>query len=119
MLMSFFLVYFKKRTPMTKNILIALLLIVALGCKKDKFSDDDTNLYKWKRDLYRAPVQKEKPALFYSRDGKLETNQTAIFLSSDFVVLTEYRKDKQQDSIYKASGKMQVYKYEKLERVGD
>ncbi|HMI04996.1 MAG TPA: hypothetical protein VK541_21095 [Pedobacter sp.] len=102
---------------MTKNILIALLLIIALGCKKNKFSDDDTNLYNWKRDLYRSSVEKEKPAMFYSREGKIETNQNAIFVSSDFVVLTEYRKDKQQDSIFKASGKMLVYKYEKLERV--
>ncbi|WP_316791853.1 hypothetical protein [Pedobacter frigoris] len=104
---------------MTKNILIALLLTIALGCKKNKFSDDDTNFYKWKRDLYRAPVQKDEPALFYSRDGKIAANLSGIFVSSDFVILTEYRKDKQQDSIYKASGKMQVYKYEKLERAGD
>lgn len=103
---------------MTKNILIPLLLIIALGCKKDiKFSDDDTNLYQWKRDLYRSSVEKEKPAMFYSRNGKTASDQPAIFVSSDFVVLTEYDKDKQQDSIFKASGKMLVYKYEKLERV--
>lgn len=104
---------------MTKNILIALLLIMALGCKKSKFSDDDTNLYNWKRDLYRSSVEKEKPAIFYSREGKIETNRNAIFVSSDFVVLTEYRKDRQQDSIFKASGKMLVYIYEKLERAGE
>ena len=102
---------------MTKSILIALLLIVAMGCKKNKFSDDDTNLYSWKRDLYRSSVEKEKPAVFSSREGKIETDRNAIFVSSDFVVLTEYRKDKQQDSIFKASGKMLVYTYEKLERV--
>jgi len=102
---------------MTKNILIALLLIAALGCKKNKFSNDDTTLYKWKRDLYRAPVQKDDAAFFNSRNGGVSNNRSGVFLSSDFVVLTEYRKDKQQDSIYKASGKMQVYKYEKLERV--
>lgn len=104
---------------MVKNILIAMLVIVALGCKKNKFSDDDTNFFNWKRDLYRAQVQKDEPALFSSREGKVGTNQQAIFISSDYVVLTEYRKDRQQDSIYKASGRMQVYKYEKLERVGD
>jgi hypothetical protein len=102
---------------MTKSALIAMLLIVTLGCKKNTFSDDDTNFYKWKRDLYRAQVQTDGPALFYSREGKVGTNQEAIFISSDFVVLTEYGKDKQQDSIYKASGRMQVYKYEKLEGV--
>lgn len=104
---------------MAKNILIALLLIAALGCKKNKFSGDDTTIYKWKRDLYRAPVQKDGPSLFHSRTGNLENNKSAVFLSSDFVLLTAYHKDKQQDSIYKASGKMQVYKYEKLERVSD
>lgn len=104
---------------MKKHILIAFLLLVALGCKKNKFSDDDTNVYKWKRELFRAQVQKEEPASFFSRDGKLATNRSAIFISSDVVILTEYRKDKQQDSIYRASGNMQVYKYEKLERVGN
>ncbi|WP_285055292.1 hypothetical protein [Pedobacter ginsengisoli] len=104
---------------MKKNILIALLLIAVLGCKKDKFSNDDTNLYNWKRDLYRSSVQKEIPAMFSSRNGKAPTNQNAILVSSDFVVLTEYRKDIQQDSIFRASGKMLVYKYEKLERAGE
>ena len=96
-----------------KNLLLILLLIVAFGCKKDKFSDDDTNLYEWKRDLYRASLPKDGPAMFLSRDGKLADNHGAILLSSDIVILTEYRKDKQQDSIYRASGKMQVYKYER------
>jgi hypothetical protein len=114
---SFFFIIFKKRNNMAKNILIALLLIVALGCKKNKFSDDNTNLYKWKRDLYRAQVQKEEPASFYSRDGNLASNQQAILISSDFVILTEYHRDQQQDSIFKASGRMQVYKYEKIEKV--
>jgi len=104
---------------MTKKILIPLLLMTALGCKKNKFSTDDVNLYNWKRELYRAPVQKDGPAMFYSKEGSLETNQSAVFISSDFVVLTEYRKDKQQDSIYKASGKLLVYKYEKLEKVSN
>lgn len=102
---------------MTKNILLAVLLIGTLGCKKSKLSNDDTNLYKWKRDLYRAAVEKEKPALFTSRNGATASDQPAIFVSSDVVVLTEYRKDTQQDSIFKASGKMLVYKYEKLEKV--
>jgi hypothetical protein len=114
---SFFFIIFRKRNNMAKNILIALLLIVALGCKKNKFSDDNTNLYKWKRDLYRAQVQKEEPASFYSRDGNLASNQQAILISSDFVILTEYHRDQQQDSIFKASGRMQVYKYEKIEKV--
>jgi hypothetical protein len=99
---------------MTKNILLALLLIVALGCKKDKFSDDDTTLYEWKRDLFRASLPRDGPAMFLSKEGRLEDNRSAILLSSDIVILTEYRKDKQQDSVYKASGKMQVYKYEKI-----
>ena len=117
---SLLFTYFRKRTHMTKNILIALLLIMVLGCKKDiKFSDDDTNLYNWKRELYRSSVEKEKPAMFISRNGGTASDQPAIFVSSDFVVLTEYRKDIQQDSIFKASGKMLVYKYEKLERAGD
>ncbi|ETZ23846.1 hypothetical protein [Pedobacter sp. V48] len=105
---------------MSRNFTIALILIVTLGCKKDKkYSNDNITLYKWKRDLYRAQVQKELPAQFYSRDGEVAENQYAIFITSDFVVLTEYHKDKQQDSIFKASGQMQVYKYKKLERVSD
>lgn len=104
---------------MAKNILIALLLIVALGCKKNKFSDDNTNLYNWKRDLYRAQVQKEEPASFYSRDGEVASNQHAILISSDFVILTKYSRDKQQDSIFKASGRMQIYKYEEIEKIGN
>ena len=106
-------------TRMTKNIFLVLLLTVALGCKKDKFSDDDITLYKWKRDLYRASLPKDGPAVFVSREGKLEDTRSAILLSSDMVILTEYRKDRQQDSVYKASGKMQVYKYEKIEKIED
>ncbi|MEJ2881301.1 hypothetical protein [Pedobacter sp. GR22-6] len=98
---------------MTKNLLILLLMIVAFGCKKN--SDDDTKLYKWKRDLYRARVQRDEPAVFFSRDPKVTGNTDAVYLSTDYVILTEYRKDKQQDSIYKASGRMQAYKYEKIE----
>lgn len=98
---------------MAKNFLIVLMVFLAFGCKK--YSDDDATLYKWKRDLYRARVQNDNPAMFYSRDPKILGNPDAIFLSSDHVVLTEYRKDKQQDSIYKASGRMQVYKYEKVD----
>ena len=116
---QFFLVFSRNEFSMKKHILIALLILVALGCKKTKFSDDDTNVYKWKRELFRAQVQKEEPASFFSRNGKLATNRSAIFISSDVVILTEYRKDKQQDSIFRASGNMQVYKYEKLERVGN
>lgn len=100
---------------MKRNLLIALILCVALVCKKD--SDDDITLYKWKRDLYRARVQAEKPAVFYSKDPKIIGNPDAVFLSSDYVTLTEYRKDKQQDSIYRVSSRIQVYKYEKIETV--
>jgi hypothetical protein len=57
--------------------------------------------------------------VFLSKEGGLEDNHSAILLSSDIVILTEYRKDRQQDSIYRASGKMQVYKYEKKKKVGD
>ena len=110
---------FRKRTPMAKNILFALLLVLVIACKKDKFSSDDTTAYKWKRDLYRAQVQKEEPAAFYSRDGGLATNQQPIHIKSDFVVLTEYRKDKQQDSMFNSSGKMLIFKYEKLEKAGN
>jgi hypothetical protein len=115
----FLFTYFNKRTPMTKNILMAILLVGTLGCKKKiEFSDDDTNLYKWKRDLYTAPVQKDEPALFISRTGgSTWSEKSGKFISSDVVVLTEYRQDKQQDSIFKASGQMQVYQYEKLGRV--
>lgn len=108
-----FFILFRKRNDMTKNLLILLLMIVAFGCKKN--SDDDTKLYKWKRDLYRARVQRDEPAVFFSRDPKVTGNTDAVYLSTDYVILTEYRKDKQQDSIYKASGRMQAYKYEKIE----
>lgn len=104
---------------MTKNIFLALILFIALGCKKDKFSDDDTTLYQWKRDLYRASLPKDGPAVFLSKEGRLEDNHSAILLSTDIVILTAYHKDKQQDSVYKASGKMQVYKYEMNEKVVD
>ncbi len=102
---------------MAKNIFIVLLMILGTGCKKSQFSSDDINLFKWKRDLYRTQVQKEQPASFYSKDGKVASNQNAILVSSDIIVLSEYRKDRQQDSIYIATGKMQIYKYEKLEKV--
>lgn len=114
---SFFFVFFHKRNDMTKTLLIAMLLMVALGCKK--YSNDDSTLFKWKRDSYRAIVKNDEPAVFYSRDPKVTGDPGAVFLSSDLVVLTEFRKDQQQDSIYKASGRMQVYKYEKLEMVAD
>lgn len=104
---------------MAKNILTAFLLVLVIACKKDPFSTDDTNVFKWKRDLYRAQVQKEEPAAFYSRNGRVATNRQAILITSDFVVLTEYRKDKQQDSMFNSSGKMLIYKYEKLEKAGN
>ena len=100
---------------MKKTLFIFMLVIVAFGCKK--FSNDDTTLYKWKRDSYRAKVRNDEPAVFYSRDPKVTGDPGAVFLSSEHVALTEYHKDQQQDSIYKASGRMLVYKYEKLERL--
>jgi hypothetical protein len=102
-----------------KNIFLALLLIVAIGCKKDKFSDDDTTLYQWKRDLYRASLPKEGPAMFLTKEGGLEDGHGSLFLSSDLVILTEYRRDKQQDSIFRSSGRMQVYKYEKKDKISN
>ncbi|MEH3113834.1 hypothetical protein [Pedobacter terrae] len=39
----------------------------------------------------------------------------AVFLGSSFVILTEHRKNIQQDSIYNASGRAQIYKYEKVD----
>jgi hypothetical protein len=97
---------------MVKNYLVAILLVMALGCKK--YSDDNITPYKWKRDLYRARVQSEGPAVFYSKDPNVTKNPDAIFLSSSYVILTEYLKNKQQDSIYNASGRTQIYKYKKV-----
>jgi hypothetical protein len=98
---------------MSKNFLLALLLFIALGCKKN--GDNDITPYKWKRDLYRARVQSDGPAVFYSKDPSVSKNPDAIFLSSGYVILTEHRKNEQQDSIYNASGRTQVYKYEKVD----
>jgi len=98
---------------MAKNILAVILLVIALGCKKN--SDDDITLYRWKRDLYRARVQSEGPAVFYSKDPSVSRNPDAIFLSTGYVILTEHRKNIQQDSIYNASGRTQIYKYEKVD----
>jgi hypothetical protein len=97
---------------MAKNFLIVMLFIITFGCKKN--SDDDITIYRWKRDLYRARVQSEGPAVFYSKDPNVLLNQDAIFLSSSYIVLTEHRKNIQQDSIYNASGRTQIYKYEKV-----
>ncbi|WP_124558619.1 hypothetical protein [Pedobacter sp. KBW01] len=97
---------------MAKNFWVAMLLIMVLGCKKK--GDDDTAPYKWKRDLYRARVQSEGPAVFNSKDPNVARNPDAIFLSSSYIVLTEHRRNEQQDSIFNASGRTQVYKYEKV-----
>ncbi|MGQ7854488.1 hypothetical protein ACUN24_09585 [Pedobacter sp. WC2501] len=97
---------------MAKNFLIVMLFVITLGCKKN--SDDDITTYRWKRDLYRARVQSEGPAVFYSKDPNVSMNQDAIFLSSSNVNLTEHRKNIQQDSIFNASGRTQIYKYEKV-----
>ncbi|WP_293304130.1 hypothetical protein [Pedobacter sp. UBA5917] len=99
---------------MAKNFLVALLLIIALGCKK-KVGDDDTTPYKWKRDLYRARVKNDGPATFNSKDPSVARNSDAIFLNTSYTVLTEHRKNEQQDSIFNASGRTLVYKYEKVD----
>ncbi|WP_293783727.1 hypothetical protein [uncultured Pedobacter sp.] len=97
---------------MAKNFLAAMLLVVIFGCKKN--GDDDITAYRWKRDLYRARVHSDGPAVFNSKDPNVSMNQDAIFLSSSMVILTEHRKNIQQDSIYNASGRTQIYKYEKV-----
>lgn len=68
-----------------------MLLVMIFSCKKN--GDDDRIGYRWKRDLYRAWVYSEGPAVFYSKDLNVSGNQDAIFLSSDFVTLTEHRKN--------------------------
>lgn len=98
---------------MVKIFLTAMLLVMTLGCKKN--GDDDITPYRWKRDLYRARVQSEGPAVFNSKDPNVSKNQDAIFLSTSHVTLTEHRKNIQQDSIYNASGRTQIYKYEKID----
>jgi len=99
---------------MAKNFLVALLLMISLGCKK--IGDDNVTPYKWKRDLYRARVSDEGPAVFNSKDPSVAKSPDAIFLSSSTVILTEHRKNEQQDSIFNASGRTQVYKYEKMDK---
>lgn len=98
---------------MTKNVFAVMLLVTIFGCKKP--GDDDITAYRLKRDLYRARVHSEGPAVFYSKDPNVSGNQDAIFLSSSFVILTEHRKNIQQDSIYNASGRTQIYKYGKVD----
>jgi len=98
---------------MAKNFLVVLLLLITLGCKKN--GDDDQTPYKWKRDLYRARVSNDGPAVFNSKDPSVAKNPDAIFLSSDYIVLTEHRRNEQQDSIYHASGRTLIYKYEKTD----
>lgn len=96
---------------MARTFLLMLVLILALGCKKN--NDDDVTVYKWKRDLYRAVVTNEKPAELTSSDPKISNS---IYVSTDFVLLTSAQKSKQQDSIFKASARMLAYKYEKVKR---
>ncbi|MBB6237963.1 hypothetical protein HDC90_002589 [Pedobacter sp. AK013] len=98
---------------MAKIFLVAMLLVITLGCKKN--GDDDITPYRWKRDLYRARVQSESPAVFNSKDPNVSLNKDAIFLSTSYVTLTAHRKNIQQDSIYNASGRTQIYKYEKVD----
>lgn len=109
----FFLLILIKKKDMLKYFVAAMLLVTIFGCKKN--GDDDITTYRWKRDLYRARVHSEGPAVFYSKDPNVSGNQDAIFLSSSFVILTEHRRNIQQDSIYNASGRTQIYKYGKVD----
>jgi hypothetical protein len=86
------------------------LVVFAWGCKKD--SSDDNTVYNWKRDLYRGAITKEGPALVGSTDMVIAPN--SVYVSTDFVALTEHQKNKQKDSIYRASGRMFAFKYEKV-----
>lgn len=94
---------------MKRNFLLVLLVVFALGCKKDK--GDDTTVYNWKRELYRGAITKDGPALVGSSEVVIGTN--AVYVSTDYVFLTERQKNAQRDSIYNASGRMFAYKYEK------
>jgi len=94
---------------MKKGIWLASLLILALACKKD--NQDDTITYKWKRDLYRALLTQEGPSALASADPRLDNS---IYVSTDFVLLTEAQKNRQQDSIFRASDRILAYKYEKI-----
>jgi hypothetical protein len=38
----------------------------------------------------------------------------SVYVSADFVALTEHQKNKQKDSIYRASERMFAFKYEKV-----
>lgn len=38
----------------------------------------------------------------------------SVYVSTDFVALTEHQKNKRKDSIYRASGRMFAFKYEKV-----
>nr|WP_068888009.1 hypothetical protein [Pedobacter panaciterrae] len=96
---------------MLRNFFLALILILELGCKKN--NGDDVTVYKWKRDLYRAVVTNEGPAVLTSSNPKLNKS---IYVDTDFVLLTEAQKSKQQDSIFNASARMLAYKYEKVNR---
>lgn len=89
--------------------LLVVMIILVTGCKKD--NGDDTTVYKWRRDLYRASVKKDGPAILASSDPPVNLS---IYISTDFVFLTEAKKNKQQDSIFKVSSRMLAYKYEKL-----
>lgn len=95
---------------MARNFLLVLLMIFALACKKE--NGDDNTVYNWKRDLYRGAITKEGPALVGSTDLVISPN--SIYVSSDYVSLTERQKNLQKDSIYRASGRMFAFKYEKV-----
>lgn len=97
-----------KNLRVVQALLYISMLSLALGCKKN---DDNEVIYNWKRDLYRAMVTKEGPAGL----SKNLRPGNAIFLSSDFVRLTESQKNNQQDSIFYGSDRLLTYKYEKVE----
>ena len=102
---------------MWRFIFLLVLLVVGFSCKKT--SDDDIIQYSWNRELFRARVHQDGPATFGDKDPRVVRNKDVIFIQADVVILTEFRKDQQQDSIFIASGRTLVYKYEKMKRVGN
>ncbi|WP_285008668.1 hypothetical protein [Pedobacter faecalis] len=101
---------------MIRFIFLIPLLLAVSACKKE-YSNDDVTLYTWKRELYRARVHPDGPATFSNSDPKVVRNTDAVFMREDIIILTEYKKDRQQDSIFNASGRTMAYKYKKLDRV--
>lgn len=122
-----FIVFLEKINDMIRNVLLMLLVVSVLSCKKETPNDD--TVYRWKRELYRGLVNNEGPAfvpMFYgmpvnsngivsssNSNGIINTLQ-AIHVRTDYVSLTEAQVNSQRDSIYKASGRMFAFKYVKV-----